>query len=134
MLEAAHSELQQEIIEETENKSKMVIKEPMGLLLAFGTYTYPVQSVMNVIVPALLCGNGVLIKHSVFVANISKVFPKLFAQANPEFPNIVSDCMISIKDAENVLFKSPYIGHVHFQGSLSSGNFAFLILGKHILE
>lgn len=74
----AESELREEIIEESETSLKKFRKEPVGVVLSILPWNYPILVPSSSIIPAFLCGNGILIKHSPVTPLCSRHFIKAF--------------------------------------------------------
>lgn len=60
---------------------KTVIKaEPLGVLLALMPWNFPVWQVIRMIIPALITGNVILLKHSEICPEIGDYFEKIFTE------------------------------------------------------
>ena len=56
--------LEKEVVAHNEHVTKYIIKEPVGTVLILTSFDFPVLSTINHLVPAILCGNSVLIKDN----------------------------------------------------------------------
>ncbi len=63
MLGIAEDSLADVVIEEGGGAERM-IKCPLGVVLIIGAWNYPFLVVVNTLIPALLAGNAVIIKHA----------------------------------------------------------------------
>lgn len=93
--------------------------EPLGIVLVIAPWNYPYLTSVNTIVPALLAGNAVILKHASQTLLVGERFAKAFEMAGlPEglFQNIV----MSHSQTETLL-GSGKIDHINFTGSVEGG-------------
>ncbi|MCA9184545.1 MAG: aldehyde dehydrogenase family protein [Pirellulaceae bacterium] len=93
---------------------------PLGIVFNIGAWNYPLLIPVNVIVPALLAGNTVLLKHSAKTPWTGSAIASAFGQL-PELPNLVCDCILD-HDAACALVTDARIAHVAFTGSVRGGH------------
>lgn len=99
---------------------RWVLREPIGVVLDIAAWNYPLLVATNVVMPAVLAGNAVLLKHAPQTALVGRFFEDAFREAGaPE--GLVSDWMVSHPTVE-LLLQSGLIGHVAFTGSVRGGN------------
>jgi acyl-CoA reductase-like NAD-dependent aldehyde dehydrogenase len=94
-------------------------KEPLGVVFVIAPWNYPYLTAVNSIVPALMAGNAVILKHAAQTLLVGERFAKAFEQAGlPKgvFQNIVLDHAQTEK-----LLGSGKIDHVNFTGSVAGG-------------
>ncbi|MPY49827.1 aldehyde dehydrogenase family protein [Streptomyces acidicola] len=100
-----------------------VAYEPAGLLLAVMPWNFPVWQVMRFAVPALVAGNGILLKHASNVTGSALALQDLFAEAG--FPdNLVSALVVADADVPGVtarLIEDERIAAVTLTGSNRAG-------------
>ncbi len=97
----AAQELRDEIIEKEKQTVKLFKKEPVGVVLSILPWNYPILMPATSIVPAFLCGNGILIKHSPLTPLCARHFVIAFREAGaPE--HLISDFLIQEKDAKGL--------------------------------
>lgn len=92
---------------------------PVGLVFVIAPWNYPYLTAINTIVPALMSGNAVLLKHAAQTLLVGERLAQAFAQANlPEglFQNLV----LSHDDTARIL-SSGSVNHVTFTGSVEGG-------------
>ncbi|MFJ9583891.1 aldehyde dehydrogenase family protein [Streptomyces acidicola] len=100
-----------------------VAYEPAGLLLAVMPWNFPVWQVMRFAVPALVAGNGILLKHASNVTGSALALQDLFAEAG--FPDhLVSALVVADADVPGVtarLIEDDRIAAVTLTGSNRAG-------------
>lgn len=97
-----------------------VIKEPIGVVACITPWNYPLGQVMQKIVPALLCGNTVVLKPSQVTPLSAFILAEGFAEA--EVPKGVFN-LVSGKGGEvgNAMAEHPKVQMVSFTGSTTGG-------------
>ncbi len=98
---------------------RYVARDPLGLVLVIAPWNYPYLTAVNTIVPALLSGNAVILKHATQTLLVGERFAEAFARSGlPKglFQNIV----LSHAQTER-LVGSGQIDHINFTGSVSGG-------------
>lgn len=93
-------------------------REPIGVVLNISPWNYPVTACGNILIPSILAGNAVAIKHSPYTPLIGKHFEESFKYAGVE--GLVVDVLVEPKHIDN-LFYMPEIGFVSFTGSVQVG-------------
>ncbi len=92
---------------------------PLGVVLVIAPWNYPYLTAVNTIIPALMAGNTVILKHATQTLLAGERFAKAFEKAGlPKgvFQNIVLDHASTEK-----LLASGTIDHVNFTGSVGGG-------------
>jgi acyl-CoA reductase-like NAD-dependent aldehyde dehydrogenase len=93
--------------------------EPLGVVFVIAPWNYPYLTAVNSIVPALMAGNAVILKHAAQTLLVGERFAKAFERAGlPKgvFQNIVLNHAQTEK-----LLGSGKIDHVNFTGSVAGG-------------
>ena len=98
---------------------RYIKREPMGLVLNIAAWNYPLLIAINVIVPAVLAGNAVAIKHSSLTPLCAIAFEEAFKHGGA-FEGLVSSLIIDHITTEKTI-KSGLIHHVAFTGSVKGG-------------
>jgi acyl-CoA reductase-like NAD-dependent aldehyde dehydrogenase len=93
--------------------------EPLGVVLDVAAWNYPLLIPVNVVVPALLAGNVVLLKHSGKTPLCGRHFARAFAGLS--VPSVVTDLVLTHADTA-ALVKDPRVDHVAFTGSVRGGH------------
>jgi len=92
---------------------------PWGVVLNMGAWNYPLLIPVNVIVPSLLAGNVVLLKHSAQTPLCGRQFEKAFGEL--ETPHLVTSLILTHQQTERLVM-DPRVKHVAFTGSVEGGH------------
>ncbi|MBK8082769.1 MAG: aldehyde dehydrogenase family protein [Devosia sp.] len=99
--------------------TRWIAREPLGLVMVIAPWNYPYLTAINSIVPALMAGNAVILKHASQTLLVGERFAEAFKAAGlPEglFQNLV----LNHADTEK-LIGSGQIDHINFTGSVEGG-------------
>ena len=102
----------------TEGFVRRIEHEPLGLVLDIAAWNYPLLIPINVLVPALLAGNVVLLKHSAKTPLTGQAFANSFGEL--EVPHLVTNLTLTHEQTAE-LIGHPRIAHVSFTGSVEGG-------------
>ena len=98
---------------------RYVKKDPLGVVMVIAPWNYPYLTAVNTIVPALMAGNAVILKHAAQTLLVGERFSQAFDKAGlPKglFQNVVLNHAQTEK-----LLGSGKIDHVNFTGSVGGG-------------
>ena len=115
---------------ETEAHRSYVTFQPLGLVLAIMPWNFPLWQVVRAAVPALMAGNGVLLKHAPSVPGCALELTELFAAAGlPEglFTNLFVDV-----GATGDLIRDARVRGVTLTGSTRAGRHVAALAGAQI--
>jgi acyl-CoA reductase-like NAD-dependent aldehyde dehydrogenase len=99
--------------------TRFIRREPLGVALVIAPWNYPYLTAVNAVLPALLAGNAVLLKHSAQTPLCAERMVEAFAEAG--LPDGVFQYLhLSHADTEQ-LIQAPSIQHVSFTGSVPGG-------------
>jgi acyl-CoA reductase-like NAD-dependent aldehyde dehydrogenase len=102
-----------------EGFQRFIKREPLGVVLNIAAWNYPLLIAVNVVVPAVLAGNAVAIKHSSLTPLCATAFEEAFKHAGaPE--GLVTALIMDHTTTEKAI-KSGLIDHVAFTGSTGGG-------------
>jgi acyl-CoA reductase-like NAD-dependent aldehyde dehydrogenase len=99
--------------------TRYIAREPLGTVLVIAPWNYPYLTAINSIVPGLMAGNAVILKHASQTLLVGERFAVAAAQAGlPDglFQNLV----LGHEDTEK-LIGSGVIDHIQFTGSVEGG-------------
>ena len=107
-------------IEPKDNFTRFIRKEPVGIVFVIAPWNYPYLTAVNAIVPALLAGNAVILKHSHQTPLCAERFAEGFEAAGLPagvFQHLHMDHALTEK-----LVASPEVDFVAFTGSVAGGH------------
>ncbi|KAF9934039.1 hypothetical protein FBU30_003549 [Linnemannia zychae] len=123
MLDVAEDTLKDvEIVEAgLEGKFKRFIrKEALGVVLIVAPWNYPYLSSLNGVLPSIIAGNSVILKHSSQTPLCGERFAQAWTEAG--LPDGVFQCIhMSHADTES-LVRNPLVNYVNFTGSVEGGH------------
>lgn len=100
--------------------TRFIRKDPLGLVFVIAPWNYPYLTAVNAVVPALLAGNAVLLKHSSQTPLVAERFAEGFKAAGlPD--GLLQVLHLTHADTEK-LIGSPDIDFVCFTGSVEGGH------------
>ncbi len=99
--------------------TRFVRREPLGVVLTIAPWNYPLLTAVNSVVPALLAGNAVILRHSAQTPLCAERFRTAFAAAG--LPDGVFQVLHCDHAATERLIASPGIDFVAFTGSVDAG-------------
>jgi acyl-CoA reductase-like NAD-dependent aldehyde dehydrogenase len=100
-------------------ESGRVARVPAGLVLVIAPWNYPFLTAANTIVPALLAGNAVILKHSAQTLLAGERFAEAFASADlPE--GVFQNLFLSHEETARLL-GGGLVDHATFTGSVEGG-------------
>ncbi|KAF9114122.1 hypothetical protein BGX27_000101 [Mortierella sp. AM989] len=104
-----------------EGKFKRFIrKEPVGVVLIIAPWNYPYLSSLNGVLPSILAGNAVILKHSSQTPLCAERFAQAWTEAGlPE--GVFQFIHMSHADTES-LVANPLVNYVNFTGSVEGGH------------
>ena len=119
MINIAEEALKPLVPEEKDGFRRYVKHVPLGVVLVIAPWNYPYLTAVNTIIPALMAGNVVILKHATQTLLAGERFAKAFAIAGlPKgvFSNVVLD-----HGTTEALLASGTVDHVNFTGSVGGG-------------
>ena len=118
LMSLAPAELETESLESTETSRKIIIKEAIGPVFLLSPYNYPLISVIGSLIPAVLCGNPVIIKPSPYTPLTASHFSKAFQFAG--VPHLVQDSLLEISNIASFISQKE-IAYVNLTGQSEAG-------------
>ncbi len=119
MSEIAAKTLAPEMIEDSAAFRRYLAREPVGVVLILAPWNYPYLTTINTLVPALIAGNTVILKHASQTLLVGERLAEAFHAAGvPEdvFQNVVLDHATT-----EGLIRARSFGFVNFTGSVAGG-------------
>lgn len=99
--------------------TRLIRRVPLGVVLTLAPWNYPYLTAVNSIIPALMAGNAVILKHSSQTPLCAERFAEAFAVAG--MPSGVFQYLHLRHDATDALIRSPEVDFVAFTGSVAGG-------------
>ena len=99
---------------------RRIERVPLGVVFNMPAWNYPLLTCVNALVPAVLAGNSVLLKHSSRTALCGEHFAEAFAAAGAP-PNLVN-ALHCDHDAAARVAAEPRVAYVAFTGSVGGGH------------
>lgn len=100
--------------------TRFIRREPVGTVLVIAPWNYPYLTAVNAIVPALLAGNSVILKHSVQTLLCGERLAKAFEAAG--LPVGLFQVIHASHEAIAHMITDERIGFVAFTGSVAGGH------------
>jgi acyl-CoA reductase-like NAD-dependent aldehyde dehydrogenase len=99
---------------------RRVLREPLGVVFDLPAWNYPLLTAVNCVVPAVLAGNAVVLKHSPRTPLCADHFALAFAAAGAP-PHLVQGLSCDHATSERIVGDAR-VDHVVFTGSLFGGH------------
>ncbi|KEQ12195.1 aldehyde dehydrogenase family protein [Endozoicomonas numazuensis] len=119
MLDAASSALKPIVLPKRRGFDRYIKREPLGVVLVIAPWNYPYLTAVNSIVPALVAGNAVIIKHSAQTPLCAERMVEAFLKAG--VPEGVFQFLHMSHEETRHLIQSGGVRHVAFTGSVPAG-------------
>jgi acyl-CoA reductase-like NAD-dependent aldehyde dehydrogenase len=99
---------------------RFVRREPVGVVLVLAPWNYPYLTAVNSVVPALMAGNAVILKHSNQTPLCAERFGQCFVEAG--LPAGVFQYLHCSHEQSARMIASPVVDFVAFTGSVEGGH------------
>ena len=103
-----------------EGFQKFIRRDPLGSVLVVAPWNYPYLCAVNSVVPALLAGNTVVLKHATQTLLCAERMSEAFAAAGA--PDGVFQHVVATHDDVAAMIADPRIDFVVFTGSVEGGH------------
>jgi acyl-CoA reductase-like NAD-dependent aldehyde dehydrogenase len=98
---------------------RMIKRVPVGIVLVIAPWNYPYLTAVNAIVPALLAGNAVILKHAAQTLLVGERFQSAMDQVG--LPKHLFTTLNLDHESAEKLIASRGVDHVSFTGSVAGG-------------
>lgn len=98
---------------------RYIAREPLGVVLVIAPWNYPYLTAINTIVPGLLAGNAIILKHATQTLLVGERFAEAFRRAG--LPKGLFHNLVLSHEQTEKLIASGRIDHVNFTGSVPGG-------------
>ncbi|HEX5056277.1 MAG TPA: aldehyde dehydrogenase family protein [Gammaproteobacteria bacterium] len=119
MIDIAAAELADIALPRKQGFNRFIRREPLGVALIIAPWNYPYLTAVNAIIPALMAGNSVILKHSHQTLLCAERFQQGFDIAG--LPQGVFQHLHLDHEATAALVQHQAVGFVSFTGSVSGG-------------
>jgi acyl-CoA reductase-like NAD-dependent aldehyde dehydrogenase len=103
-----------------ENFSRFVRREPLGVVFTVAAWNYPCLIAVNSVVPALMAGNVVVLKHSAQTPLAAERFAECLAAAG--LPDGAFQVLHASHEDTDKIIRDPRVDFVAFTGSVAGGH------------
>ncbi len=132
MLGLAASGLQDETLEPKPGFRRFIRREPLGIVLDIPAWNYPLLIAVNVVLPALLAGNAVLIKHARLTSLCGDAFIDAFRQTGlPE--SLVASIHVDHHTITRLIARR-WVDFISFTGSVEGGREVYRQASAQLLD
>ena len=120
MASIAEASLADVAIAKVDNFERRVVKEPLGVILDLPAWNYPLLTAVNAVIPAVLAGNAVVVKHSPRSPLCGGHFARAFAKAGA--PAELVQALDCDHPTSEKIVGDARVDHVLFTGSVYGGH------------
>ncbi|HMK78066.1 MAG TPA: aldehyde dehydrogenase family protein [Xanthobacteraceae bacterium] len=119
MIALAESALADIVPEPKQGFKRYIAREPLGLVLTVAPWNYPYLTAVNSVVPALMAGNAVILKHAAQTLLVGDRFQQAMDRAG--LPQGLFRTLTLAHDDTEKLIASGAVDQVCFTGSVAAG-------------
>jgi acyl-CoA reductase-like NAD-dependent aldehyde dehydrogenase len=132
MLRLAPASLADDPLPPKEGFHRFIRHEPLGIVLDIPAWNYPLLIAVNVVIPALLAGNAVLIKHARLTALCGDAFVDAFRKTSLPLGLVAS---VHVDHAAvSSLIQKRAVDFVSFTGSVEGGREVYRQASSQLLD
>jgi acyl-CoA reductase-like NAD-dependent aldehyde dehydrogenase len=103
-----------------ENFTRFVRREPLGVVFTVAAWNYPYLIAVNSVIPALMAGNAVILKHSAQTPLAAERFAECLDAAG--LPKGVFQVLHASHEDTDRIIRDPRVDFVAFTGSVAGGH------------
>jgi len=119
MATIAEATLAPDVVEDSEAFHRYIAREPLGVVFVVAPWNYPYLTAVNTIVPALIAGNAVMLKHATQTLLAGERFAAAFAAAG--LPDGLFRNLYLTHDDTSTLIAAASFDFINFTGSVNAG-------------
>ncbi len=132
MLRLAPGALADDVLPPKEGFRRFIRHEPLGIVLDIPAWNYPLLIAVNVIVPALLAGNAVLIKHARLTPLCGDAFVEAFRRTGLP-PELIASIHVGHGTIRK-LIDARAVDFISFTGSVEGGREVYQAASSRLLD
>ena len=119
MIDVAETSLADLTLPEKSGFNRYIKREPLGVAFIIAPWNYPYLTSINAIIPAIMSGNSVILKHSAQTPLCAEQLAHAFDEAG--LPQGVFQYLHLDHGNTEQIIKNPIINYVAFTGSVAGG-------------
>lgn len=119
MIEIAPESLADHVPAQREGFRRFIRREPLGTVFVIAPWNFPYLTAVNSIIPALMAGNAVILKHAAQTLLVGERFQAAFDRA--ELPRGLFRNLVLSHDQTAAIVQSGKVQQVNFTGSVAAG-------------
>ncbi|MDY0883803.1 aldehyde dehydrogenase family protein [Dongia soli] len=100
--------------------TRFIRREPLGVVFIVAPWNYPYLTSVNGVIPALMAGNAVILKHSAQTPLCAESFQDAFDKAG--LPKGLFQHLVLTHDDTAKVIAAPEVAYVNFTGSVAGGH------------
>ncbi len=120
MIDIAEAELADYEIEPKDNFRRFIRNQPVGVVFALMPWNYPYLCSVNVVIPAIMAGNSVMLKPAPQTPLVAERYAEAFRAAG--LPEGIFQFLHLGHDQVERIIRDPRVDFVAFTGSVAGGN------------
>mmetsp|Transcript_23630 Transcript_23630/g.46081 ORF Transcript_23630/g.46081 Transcript_23630/m.46081 type:complete len:496 (+) Transcript_23630:2-1489(+) len=128
----APAALADDMLPEKEGFFRKIAREPVGVVLSIAPWNYPLLTGVNSIIPGVLSGNSVLVKHSPRTPLCADHFEKAFLEAGA--PEGLVKALHVENETVDAVIQATQVGTVSFTGSVATGHKVYSSVAKRFID
>ena len=132
MVEIANESLENISARKNDEFDNYIYKAPLGVIFVMAPWNYPIITATNTIVPALLAGNTLILKHSSQTPACAEIISKAFEGTG--LPNGVFQYLHTDHQACEKIISDKRVAHIVFTGSVRGGQEVKKYIGTRFIN
>jgi acyl-CoA reductase-like NAD-dependent aldehyde dehydrogenase len=120
MASIAEASLADVPVAKVDNFERRIVKEPLGVIFDLPAWNYPLLTAVNAVIPAVLAGNAVIVKHSPRSPLCGGHFARAFEKAGA--PKDLVQALDCDHPTSEKIVGDARVDHVLFTGSVYGGH------------
>ena len=132
MVDIAKTSLENIPARKNDEFDNYIYKSPLGVIFVMAPWNYPVITATNTIVPALLSGNTLVLKHSSQTPRCAELINQAFEGTG--LPKGVFQFVHTNHEACEKIISDPRVAHVVFTGSVRGGQEVKKYIGTRFIN
>jgi acyl-CoA reductase-like NAD-dependent aldehyde dehydrogenase len=132
MMSMAETALADVVLAQTPAFERRIVREPLGVVFDLPAWNYPLLTAVNCVIPAIVSGNALVLKHSPRSPLCGEHFARAFAAAGGP-AHLVQALHCDHPTSERIV-GDPRVDHVVFTGSVFGGHRVVQAAAKRFLH